>query len=169
MAECQDNFQIIGSVAEKQWSLPLPSLFSVFFFYIIIISADGGTFRSASSMAPSSELEPIILLLWSCRDSISPSVCWTCYQQRPAHPHWTLFFFLFFCPSIMHLQLSASFHAKNITENICNQKEQQQQKVISIDSVNIVLNGWICVALGKCSLTVLVFFPWTVLTRPPWW
>lgn len=32
----------------------------------------------------------------SCRDSIPSSVCWTCHQQRPAHPHWTLSFFFFF-------------------------------------------------------------------------
>lgn len=30
----------------------------------------------------------------SCRDSIPSSVCWA-WQKRPAHPHWTLSFFLF--------------------------------------------------------------------------
>lgn len=39
-------------------SAPALSLSFLFFF---IISADDGTFRSASSMAPSSELKPIIL------------------------------------------------------------------------------------------------------------
>lgn len=70
-------------------------------------------------------------LLRSCRDSIPPSVCWTCHQQRPAQPHWTLPFLFcsfFFCPSIKRFQLrSRSFLPKNITENICNWKEHPKK------------------------------------------
>lgn len=105
IAECQDNFQIIASVAEKQQSLPLPSLFLFCFFFII--SADDGTFRSASSMAPSSELKPIILCpgpveIQFHHQSVEPAI-----NKDGSSPLDSVFSW----PSIMRLQLSASFHA----------------------------------------------------------
>lgn len=56
MAECQDNFQIIASVPEKDNILE-PCPLQLLFF----ISADGGCAVAPSSIAPLSELEPIIL------------------------------------------------------------------------------------------------------------
>lgn len=128
----------------RETIVPTPALSFSFLFFII--SADGGTFRSASSMAPSSELEPIILCpgpveIQFHHQSVEPAI----NKDRLIPTGLCLFFFLFQSYVSGSVPLSMLKILKEIPVTRKKVKKKTHTfisiKMYFIWSVNISLNG----------------------------